>query len=200
VFIFPETDQKLKRKISSNKSALSKEKKEHNYIRDGGGKRYLLFPMYFVLNEPDKSEEYLTWFSNEFQDDAGEPVQMICWSLILHRMGKENKAKQKLAEAMLSNLYLIPHILGEEVQEYDMWHSSNFAKIDYVEELPHEVRSKTTEADIQWLMELYESFEFRRIRKRFIEILHSLKHERAFEVRSRLIVESHDLLNILSQG
>jgi len=198
MFVFPDTEQKLRRKISTYKSSLAREKNTHDFISDGRGKRYLLFPMYFVLNELDKSKDYLDWFSREFPDDAGEPVQMFCWSLILYRMGQANEAKRKLAETMLTNLYLIPNVLGEDVQEHDVWHSSNFAEIDYVEELPREVRSKITEADIQWLKDLYESFEFRRIRKRFIEIFHSLKHERAFEVRRRLLDESHGLLNILS--
>jgi hypothetical protein len=197
MFVFPDTEQKLRRKISSYKSALAKEKREHNYIRDGSGKRYLLFPMYFVLNELDKSEEYLAWFRDEFPDDVGEPIQMFCWVLLLRRMGQDNEAKRKLAETMLANLYLIPNVLGEEVQEYDMWHSSSFAETDYVEELPHEVRGAISEYEIQWLRELYESFEFRRIRKRFVEIYHALKHEKAFDARSRLLAESRELLNIL---
>ena len=184
MFVFPDTEQKLRRKISGYKSALAREKNTHDFISDGSGKRYLLFPMYFVLNEPEKSKEYLDWFSREFPDDAGEPVQMFCWSLILHRMGQANEAKRKLAEAMLTNLYLLPNVLGEEVQEYDMWHSSNFTEIDHVEELPHEVRSAISESEIQWLGELYKSLEFRRIRKRFIEIYNALKHEKAFDARS----------------
>jgi hypothetical protein len=165
MFVFPDTEQKLRRKISGYKSALAKEKNTHGFISDGSGKRYLLFSMYFVLNELDKSKEYLVWFSREFPDDAGEPIQMFCWTLLLYRMGQSNGTKRKLAEAMLTNLYLIPNVLGEEVQEYDMRHSSNFAEIDNVEELPHEVRREISGAEIQWLRDLYESFEFRRIRK-----------------------------------
>jgi hypothetical protein len=197
MFVFPETEQKLRRKISGFKSALAREKNTHDFISDGGGKRYLLFSMYFVLNEPDKSKAYLDWYSSEFPDDEGEPVQMFCWSLILYRMGQENKARKKLAETMMANLYLIPNILGESVQEYDMWHSSNFAEIDYVEELPHEVRSKITEDEVSWLAEQYESFELRSIRKRFIEIFHTLKHEKEYDTRSKLLSECSELLNIL---
>jgi hypothetical protein len=197
MFVFPDTEQKLRRKISGFKSALAREKNSHDFIRDGSGKRYLLFSMYFVLNDLDKSKEYLDWFSSEFPDDAGEPVQMFCWSLILHRMGQANEAKRKLAETMLTNLYLIPNVLGEDVQEYDMWHSSNFAEIGYVEELPHEVRSKITGAEIKWLAEQYESFEFRRIRKRFIEIFHALKYEKEYNARSKLLTECRELLDML---
>jgi hypothetical protein len=198
MFVFPDTEQKLRRKISGFKSALAREKNTHDFIRDGSGKRYLLFSMYFVLNDLDKSKEYLDWFSSEFPDDAGEPIQMFCWSLILHRMGQANEAKRKLAEAMLTNLYLIPNVLGEDVQEYDLWHSSNYAEIDYVEELPYVVKNEITEAEIQWLRGLFESFEFRRIRKRYVEIFHALKHEKSFEVRRSLLDESDGLLNILT--
>lgn len=197
MFIFPDTEQKLRRKISSYKSALAKEKSTHGFIRDGSGKRYLLFSMYFVLNERDNSKEYLDWYSKEFPDDTGEPIQKFCWSLLQHRMGKSNEARYMLAETMLTNLYLIPNVLGEKVQEYDMWHSSNFAEIDYADELPPEVRRTITDAEIKWLRELYESFEFRRIRKRFVEIFHSLKHERSYDARRKLLDESRDLLNIL---
>ena len=198
MFVFPDTEQKLRRKISGFKFALAREKNSHDFIRDGSGKRYLLFLMYFVLNDLDKSKEYLDWFSSEFPDDAGEPVQMFCWSLILHRMGQANEAKRKLAETMLTNLYLIPNVLGEDVQEYDLWHSSNYAESDYVEELPYVVKNEITEAEIQWLRGLYESFEFRRIRKRYVEIFHALKHEKSFEVRRSLLDESDGLLNILT--
>jgi len=197
MFVFPDTEQKLRRKISSYKSALSKEKLTHDFIRDCSGKRYLLFSMYYVLDELDKSKEYLDWFSREFPDDAGEPIQMICWSLILHRMGQGNEAKQKLAETMLTNLYIIPNALGEKVQEYDIWHPSNFSEIYYLGELPCEVRSAISVSEIQWLGELYESFEFRRIRKRYVEIFHALKHEKSYAARSKLLDESRDLLNIL---
>ncbi len=151
-----------------------------------------------MLGDLDKSQTYLDWYSSEFTDDAGEPIQKICWALMLHRMGKDSDAKYLFGEAMLSNLYLIPTILGENVQKYDMWHSSNFAEIDYVEDFPFEIRRKITEDEVQWMRGLYGSFEFRRIKKRFIEIFHALEHVDSFEERGKLIDKSNSLLNILS--
>ena len=63
---FPDTDKKLKSTISRYKSALNKEKKTHGHINDGAGKRYLLFALYFVLNDLKKSEGYFQWYKNSF--------------------------------------------------------------------------------------------------------------------------------------
>ena len=199
MFSFPDTEKKLRSRISNYKSALNKEKKDYGYINDGSGKRYLLFCLYFVLDDLNKSREYFEWYKKEFPDDVGEPIQKLCWALSLHRMKNNDEAKHMLAELMLSNLYLIPNIIGLDVQKYDIWHSSNFEDIDYVEYIPAEVRESIKESEIQWMDTLYNSFEFRRIRKRYIEIFHELQHTKELEKRKDLLKESYSLLDILHQ-
>ena len=54
---FPDTEKKLKGRISSYKSALNKEKKHYECLNDEAGKRYSLFSLYFVLNDLKKSEK-----------------------------------------------------------------------------------------------------------------------------------------------
>lgn len=197
MYSFPDNEKKLKSKISSYKSALNKEKKNYGYVNDGSGKRYLLFCLYFVLNDVEKSQAYLNWYKEEFSDDAGEPIQKLCWSLMLHRMKKTGEAKHMLAETMLSNLYLIPALIGRDVEIYDMWHSSNLCEIDYIEYLPEEVRTEINESEIEWLRSLYDSLEFRRIKKRYVEIFHELEISKGFEKRGKLLNESYALLNTL---
>ena len=196
---FPDTEKKLRSMISRYKSALSKEKREHGYINDGSGKRYLLFYFYFILDDLNKSQEYFEWYKKEFSDDVGEPIQKLCWELSLYRMKKEDAAKHMLADAMLSNLYLIPSIMGQEVKEYDIWHSSSDEDIDYVEYVPEEIRKNIKDPEIQWMDTLFNSFEFRRIRKRYIEIYHDLQHTKQIEERTKLLDESYSLLDILHQ-
>ena len=198
MFSFPETEKILRSKISSYKSALTKEKKSYGYINDGSGKRYLLFCLHFVLNDLKKSEDYFEWYNKEFSDDVGEPIQKLCWALSLYRMGKNGEAKYKLAELMLSNLYLIPYIIGQDVQEYDIWHSSSDEHIDYVSYLPEEVRKKIKQREIEWMKTLYDSLEFRRIRKRYIEIYHELQNIKELEARKILLNESYSLLDGLN--
>lgn len=198
---FPETEKKLKSRISSYKSALNKEKKTYGYINDGSGKRYLLFYLYFVLNDLKKSENYFEWYAAEFSDDVGDPIQKLCWALSLHRMGKAREAKLKLAELMLSNLYIIPQITGKKVKKYDIWHSSSDADIDYIDYLPQEVRTSIPQSEMDWMKMLYESFEFQRIRKRYIEIFHELKNVKEIGARRVLLDESYKLLNqIIEEG
>jgi hypothetical protein len=170
MYNFPETEKKLKSRISSYKSSLLKEKKKFGHVDDGEGKRYLLFSLHFVLNDIRETRDYIEWYEKEFSDDIGEPIQKLCWAFSLRRMDNEVRAKKMLAETMLSNLYIIPKILNQEIKEYDIWHSSSDGYIGYVNYMPREVIASITEAEIQWVRQEYESPEFRRIRQRYIEI------------------------------
>ena len=197
MYDFPKNEKALEKRISSYRNALLKEKKQFGYVNDGAGKRYLLFSLYFVLNNMEQAQYYLQWYENEFSDDVGEPIQLLCWALILKRLGKDAEARKKLAETMLSNLYIIPKVLGKEIAEYDIWHFSSDGDIDYFDYMPREVIAAFTEAEIQWISQEYESLDFRRIRKRFIEIFHKLQSLKNVDERKKLLEESHTLLGVL---
>jgi hypothetical protein len=94
-------------RIAKYKLELKKEKDWKGFISDGFGKRYLLFCFYFVLGDFDNTDEYFEWYKKEFPDDIGDPIQQLCWALSLHRMEKDKEARYRLAELMLSNLYII---------------------------------------------------------------------------------------------
>jgi hypothetical protein len=195
MYNFPETEKKLKSRISSYKSSLLKEKRKFGYVDDGAGKRYLLFSLYFVLNDLEETKDYIKWYEKEFSDDIGEPIQKLCWALSLRRMGNEMEARKMLAEMTLSNLYIIPKLLGCDIEEYDIWHASSDQDIGYFSYLPEEVIASITEAEIQWLRQEYESPEFRHIRQRYIEIHHKLKSTKEFDERKRLLSDSNSLLD-----
>ena len=194
---FPETEKKLKGRISSYKSALNKEKKTFGFINDGAGKRYLLFIFYFVLNDLKKSEKYFEWYKTEFDDDVGEPIQKLCWAISLHRMAKLDEARYMLADLMLSNLYMLPKVLGENINQYDIWHSSSDGELDYFDYTPDEVLEALTADDKNWMKDLYDSFVFRRIRQRYIEIFGELQSVDDIESRCKLLDESHTLFDQL---
>lgn len=196
----PSTEKKIKAKISSHKSALSREKKIYGSINDGSGKRYVLFSLYFQLNDLKKSEEYLKWYEKEFEDDSGEPVQKLCWAVSLYRMDKIDQAEYRLADLMLSNLYVIPKILGQDIKEYDIWHSSSDEFIDYFDYFPIEVLEALTQEDKNWIEELYDSFVFQRIRQRHIEIYGELQNTDDIKIRRKLIDEAYRLLDPLSKS
>ena len=196
----PSTEKKIKAKISSYKSGMSRDKKIYGSINDGAGKRYVLFSLYFQLNDLKKSEEYFKWYEKEFEDDSGEPVQKLCWAVSLYRMGKIDQAEYRLADLMLSNLYVIPKILGRDIKEYDIWHSSSDEFIDYFDYFPKEVLEALTQEDKNWIEELYESFVFQRIRQRHIEIYGELQNTDDIKIRRKLIDEGYKLLDQLSKS
>ena len=194
---FPDTEKKLKSRISSYKSALNKEKKTFGHINDGVGKRYLLFTLYFVLNDLKKSEKYFEWYKAAFDNDVGEPIQKLCWAVSLFRMDHEKEAKYILADLMLSNLYMIPKILGQEIEVFDIWHSSSDGDIEYFDYVPDEVLYALTTEDKNWIKEWYDSFVFQRIRQRYIEIFSELRTKKNVESRKKLLNESYTLLEQL---
>ena len=194
---FPDTEKKLKSTISRYKSALNKEKKIYGYINDGAGKRYLLFSLYCVLNDLKKSEEYFEWYKKEFDDDVGEPVQKLCWAVSLYRMDHQGEAKYMLADLMLSNLYMIPQILGRDIKEYDIWHFSSDGDVDYFDYTPEEVLNALTPEDKTWVKDTYDSFVFQRIRQRYVEIYIELRTVKDLESRRKLLNEADTLLDHL---
>ncbi len=197
MFVIPDTEKKLRARISSYKSALNKEKRTFGHVNDDGGKRYLLFPLYFVLGDMKRAAEYFDWYADEFDDDVGEPIQKLCWALGLHRMGRNEEARRRLADLMLTNLYMIPHVLGRPVESLDIWHASNDAEPDYVEYLPDEVQQKITESELAWVAEQHDSPEFARIRERHIDIYRQLSTVKEMGERRALLTEARSLVETL---
>ena len=176
---------------------MQKEKKMFGAIHDGSGKRYDLFCLYFILGDLEKSSKYFNWYKSEFPDDGGEPFQKLCWALSLFRMNHIAEAKYKLADLMLTNLYLIPNIIGQPVREYDIWHYSSDTCLEFANYLPDEVRNAIKASEIDWITQLYQSPEFSRIRERFIEIYHELLNVQNISKRRELLAESYKLLEVL---
>ena len=85
--------------------------------------------------------------------------------------------------------------IGKKVDEYDIWHSSNYQYIDYFEYIPKEVAKCIRTSEKEWMLTLYDSFEFRRIRKRYIEIYRELQGLKDIEARMKLLNESYSLLD-----
>jgi hypothetical protein len=194
---FPDTEKKIKSMISRYNSALKKEYEKFGYYRDGTGKRYVMFWLYFALNDLEKAEKYIEWYEKEFSDDIGEPIQKLCWSLLLYRMVKEEEATYRLADTMLFNLYLIPYVIGEDVKPYQIWHSINYSEIGYLEEIPEELLEKITDDEKRWMERVYHSKKIREIRNRYIEIYHEIETVDKFEERKKLLNEARGLLNRL---
>ena len=188
--------QKLRSGLKRHERRLQKEKQEHGFYRDGAGKRYELGPGYMLLGDDSGALESFRWFDKEFPDDIGEPGHLLCWSLVLHRAGDQAAATRKLRQSMLSNLYVLPYLLGEAIAKLDIWHGSNWAEPDYLAMIPEAYWSLWSQEDRDWASKIYRSPEFTSVRTRWIDICRALRAIPRGPERSRLVREIHELSSV----
>jgi hypothetical protein len=193
--IFPEEPKKIRARITRYERELRRERDKFGYISDGYGKRYLLGPLYLLMGDVEGAVKSFDWFEQTFPDDVGEPVHFLCWTLALYHSGDTSQAAQRLRQTMLSNLYLIPHLLGREQDELDIWHGTNYEQKGFLEYVPPEIWALWDAPALLWAEKIYDSPEFCRIRTRYIEIHEQLKSAPRGPRRSALVDEAFSLQN-----
>lgn len=190
----PQTEhQKVRSRLRSYERKLEQEKREFGFYRDGAGKRYHVGPHYMLLGDNEGAIAAFEWFEREFEDDAGKPDHLLCWSLALLRSGDEAGAARKLRRAMLSNLYLLPHLLGNPIPEFGVEHGSSDDEPEYLSQIPGPYLALWSDEEKKWAASLYESAGFRDAREQVIEIRERLSGLRPGPERSALVKELFDL-------
>lgn len=196
MYNLPTEPRKIRERIRRYERAFIKELQEFDMISDGSGKRYLLGPLYLILNDIEGAYKSYEWFEKTFPDDVGEPLQYLCWTITLLRKDNINKASNKLIETMLKNLYLIPHMLGLNSERLDIWHGSNYEDIGYLSYLPPVVMELCTEKELDWISKKYYSEKFTAIREKYIGIYKHLKTEPRGPKRTELVKQASKLENL----
>jgi tetratricopeptide (TPR) repeat protein len=191
--LFPTDPKRIRSRIRSYERALKKEYDLHGAYDDGAGKRYLLGSLYLLLNDIEGALKHYIWFEKSFGDDIGDPLDLLTWTLVLYRAGDLEAAIRKLRQAMLSNLYLIPHVLQIEQPELDISHLSNLETREYLGYIPDELMQLWDGEALDWLRASYHQAEIQAVRERYIAIKRQLKHEPVGETRSRLVREAFAL-------
>ncbi len=189
----PTDPKKIKARITRYERELRKEYQTHRFIDDGAGKRYLLGPLYLLIGDLAGAVKSFAWFDRMFPDDGGEPVHTLCWALALYRAGQLDQAAPKLLQAMLANLYVLPHLFGREQAHLPMWHASNWDTEDYLQYVEPEIWTLWDAEAIHWAETLYDSAEFVQVRTRYIEIYGQLQTEPVGARRSQLVAEASAL-------
>ncbi len=190
---FPKEPKKIRARITRYERELRKELETYGGIHDGYGKRYLLGPLYLLMGDMTGAVQSFEWFDKTFPDDVGEPLHSLCWTLALYRSGDMPKAVHKLLQTMLSNLYLIPHLLGRDQDKLDIWHGSNYAEKEYLEYVPPEIWALWDAPAMQWAQETFDSPQLCQVRARYIEIYEQLESEPPGPRRSALVDEAFRL-------
>ena len=185
--------KKIKTTIARYKRSMNKEWKEHHFISDGAGKRYMIGPLYLRIDDTKGALEHYRWFAKMFDDDSGEPFHRMGWALTLHRSGFDHGAERMLLIAMLKNLYLFPTLFGEDPPTLDGWQGSNWEERVYITDAPKWMLSLWTDVELGWAKNIFYSDQAVKIRDRYIAINQFLELERPGEKRSMLVEESMKL-------
>ena len=193
MYAFPKDPRKIQERVRRYERALEGELKTFGALDDSAGKRYLLGPLYMVLDDLPGAVESFAWFEQTCPDDGGEPFQYLCWSLALYRSRKLEAASKKLRQTMLMNLYLLPHLLGLKQERLNIWHGTNWAEASYLEYAQPELIALWDDAALHWARERYDSPEFIAVRTRYIEIHEQLLTVRPGPQRQQLVKESFQL-------
>lgn len=196
MYNLPTDPSKIKERIRRYERAFAKEMQEFDMISDGSGKRYLLGPLYLILNDIEGAYKSFVWFEKTFPDDVGEPLQYLCWAITLLRKEDTDAASNKLIEAMLKNIYLIPHVLGLNPERLDIWHGSNYEDIEYLSYLPPVTMQLCTKEELGWISKQYNSEKFIAIREKYIDIHLQLKTEPRGPKRTELVELASKLENL----
>jgi hypothetical protein len=194
MYEIPQEPKKIRERIKRYERKLREERRKYGDIGDGSGKRYLLGPLYLLMDDLDGALESFRWFEEEFSDDSGEPGHHLCWTLALYRSGNFEKAARMLKRTMFTNLYLIPHLLGQDIEKIDMWHGSNEEEPDYLAWIPPEYFLLWDEETKKWASGLYHSKEFQDIVIQYIEIQRKLLNLSPGHERTRLVNEAYTLI------
>jgi tetratricopeptide (TPR) repeat protein len=186
---FPKDPSKIRARIRRYERSMRKEYETHGSIHDGYGKRYLLGILYLLMDDWDGALAAFQWYERMFPDDVGEPFHFLSWALALYHAGQLEEAALRLRQAMLSNLYMIPRLLGIEQEELDLRYGSMEAEKDYLAYAAPEIWTLWDDEARAWARRMYECDDFQRVRERYIEIHELLRSEPRGPRRSCLVEE-----------
>jgi len=190
---FPHDPRTIRARIRRYERALREEQVRFDGIRDGAGTRYMLGPLYLLLGGTAGALRSFAWFAETFPDDSGDPVHLLCWTLAWYRDGDTRRAAVKLRQTMLSNLYLLPRLLGREQDVIDMWHPSNLTEKSYSDAVPDVLLALWDPPALHWAHTVYQRASMQRVRRRSIAIDHQLQTEPIGPTRNQLVDEAMHL-------
>lgn len=193
----PKTPRGIQSRIKKYEEYLNWERRTYGCYDDSSGVRYDIGPLYMLMGDIDGAVRSFNLFKRRFPDDMGDPFQYLTWALALYKKGQVKKAEIKLIQTMLLNLYLVPHIIGEEIEEYNFQNSSSWHEKEMLDYLPAEYANLWDEESIEWAKSVYYGKKATKIREKYIELETILSDEPVGAKRSALVDELYSLKSSL---
>ena len=165
---------------------LKKERSAFGHINDGAGRRYRVGVYFLLSGDLEKSAKAFDWFYDEFPDDIGEPVFNLYSALATYRCGEMSKARTRLLEAMLSNIFLLPHLIGQRFKAPNVWHPSNRHQEGYLLEIEQFLHEPSRE-ELHWIEAELSTPPFTTLKDGYIATFSALNGEQDINKRVALL-------------
>lgn len=182
----PEQKKRYRDRAMRAQRALAAEKAKYGEVDDGSGKRYRVGVYFLLAGELQRAAAAFDAFEEEFPDDGGEPVFHLYGTLVAFRTGDLATARARLREAALSNLYLVPRLIGEEFHAPGIWHASNREAPAYLDEI-EEFLGEPTGEERRWMAAAWRSTAYAELREQYLATFGALHGERNLVRRTNIL-------------
>lgn len=163
-------------------------KPPHACLNDGGGTRFLLGPMYLLIDDTEGALKHYRWFQRKFPDSIDEPLHTLSWTLALLRSNQPAKALEGLKRTHLANAYLIPGLLNiPHRQPPDLRRYCSWQQEDVIQDILPKYLQMWTQNELDWLTVSWERPELQTVVAKDIELRLALENEITIERRCAII-------------
>lgn len=184
-YVIPDLRKRFRARANGAMRKLRKEEAS-GYIRDGSGNRYRVGVYFLLAGDLERAAEAFDWFEGKFEDDVGEPLFFLYGALTAYRRGDLTNARSRLANAMLSNIFLLPFLWGDRIDTSGMWLSSNWEEEGYIATV-REFLDEPTPEERQWIASEWNSAPFVTLREGYISTFRALDKESDYLRRSAIL-------------
>jgi len=188
--------ERVRNKIAKIRKELAADKKRWGgYYDDSRGLRYMPPGLFVKLTDYKGGLRYLRWFDRTFPDDAGYPLFLFEWTLILFKTGNLKEAEKKACQTFFANSFILHKFLGMNVRDYYEVISSSWNSPEAVENLIYSKDDAEFVEFSEWLDSVLKSEKFKQFAKELTGIDNKLESERVGEKRSALVKRRYSLID-----
>lgn len=188
--------ERVRNKIAKIRKELAADKKRWGgYYDDSRGLRYMPPELFVKLTDYKGGLRYLRWFDRTFPDDAGYPLFLFTWTLILFKTGNLKEAEEKAYQTFFANSYFLHKFLGIEVETLFEIKRSYRNSPEFAENLIYSKDDSEFAEFSVWLDSVLKSEKFKQFAKELTDIDNKLETEPVGEKRNRLLKRRYTLID-----
>ena len=180
-------------RINSIKEDMKRDKAMFGFIDDGRGLRYEVPVLQMRIMDLTGAYRYHTWFLKNFPDDIGEPIMLLAWTAMFFHRQELKKAHEQLCRTVYSNLYIVPCVIDEPVERYDIWYGSNYEEPEWFADYDFASLEFIDANFKKWIRNEYLSESIRNGIEKFVKLGSLLKDEQDVTRRTAIVTELSEM-------